>query len=715
LGKGFSRIRLRVGIALIFIAIMVPLTAVMTMVLYRQNVELAQDIARGAMERTSAEVAGGLRDLMAPMARMLDMSAAFAKENRGSLRKVESLRPMVESLDSLPEVFAIFLGFAEDGAFYEVLRVPAPGQPGLRNLHPPREARYTLRIKDKVGDELVDSYIYIAKWGDVVGVERAAGSTYDPRPRPWYKAAAAADGVVTSGVHVFSSIGRPCLSLSRRLATDDGATIGVFGADLATDTLSGILARLAVGKDGVVFILDEEGRLIGYPHAERALVQHDGSVEVAKAEQIGDRVTADAVRLHKSGMGDRFRAELGDEGKPYLVSFTAFPGEFGRGWTVGVIAAEDEFIAPLRRASVIILTAGFGVLVLASLAVVWASQAVTLPIQRLIGETARIEDLDLAEDVRVDSVVVEIHALASALARMKAALRSFAAYVPKDILRLIIDSGRGTAIGGVRQPVTVLFTDMAGFTNTSEFMTPEDLAFQLSLYLELLSDTIGSHGGTIDKYIGDAVMALWNAPRADPDHIAAACRGVLACRAALADFNDELVREQFPPMPTRFGLHTGIALVGNVGSVTRMQYTALGAAVNLASRIEGLNKIFLTTALVTAEIEQAVRGRFLFRPLGAVVPSGTSLPAQLFELVGNLDPAGPLPADTATRARCAVWEDAFGHYQARDWQRAAEAFDSYFRAYPDDMSCRVLLERCRAYAASPPPPEWDGALRFDEK
>ncbi len=715
MGGVFPRIRLRIGIALMFLGIMLPLISLMTVVLYRQNVRLAYDVAQSAMDGATRNAVVEVRNLLVPMARVIDMSVAYGQASRHDLRKLASLRPMVESLDAFPDIYAMFLGFGRDGAFYEVIRIPPPGSPGIRGRHPPPGARYALRIKDKVGDDLVDSYIYIAKWGEVLGVERAPTVTYDPRPRSWYKAAVATDGIATSGLHVFTSIGRPGLTLSRRLATEDGEVIGVYAADLSTATLSTILDHLRIGRDGVVFILDEDGRLLGYPHPDLALTQHGGEVEVAKAEDVADRVVADAVRLRRIGMGDRFSAPLGAEGRSYLVSFTPFPANFGRQWTIGVIAAESDFVGPIRRASVKILLIGVVFLMATSVAVMWLSRMMTRPILRLTEEAERIRDLDFAGEIQVRSRVVEIHALAVALGSMKNGLRSFGTYVPKNLVRSIIHSGRGTEIGGERLPLTVLFSDIGGYAQTSEFMAPEDMARQLSVYLEIMSGLIGANGGTVDKFIGDAVMAMWNAPDADADHVANACRAALACRAVAAAGDDPPAVNRFLSMPTRFGLHSGTAMVGNVGSSDRMQYTALGAAVNLASRIEGLNKVFATTILATGAVEAAVRDRFLFRPFGPVVAAGTSVPVDLFELVAALEPGAAQAADEPVRARCRAWTDAFALYAARDWPAAAEAFRGYYRTFPEDSSGHLLLARSLAYAASPPPPDWDGAIRFDEK
>lgn len=706
--RTLPRIRLRIGIAVMFLGIMLPLTGVMTAVLYRQNTRLAFDMAETAMDSASQEVVSSVRVLLGQMARVVDTSVAFGLAERNSLRSVDTLRPLVEQMDQIPDIYALFYGFAKDGAFYEVIRVPADGRPfGARKQVPPAGARYVLRIIDTIEGERVDSWIYIARWGEVVGVERADVAKYDPRPRPWYKAALETKGVATSGVHVFSSLGQPGMTLSGKLATADGEVVGVFGADLTTQSLSRFLSEHAIGTDGQVFILDEDERLIGYAHPEKAMALDGDHVDVARAEAVEDRLVADAVRLRRN-LGDRFRAEMGDTGGTYLVAFSRFPEAFGKRWTIGAVGNENEFIGALRRASLMIVLIGSAFLGLASLAVLWASRLLTRPIQALTEEAEAIRRFQLDGEVDVRSAIAEVHTLANAMGAMKGALKSFGTYVPRDLVREIVAAGTPTEVGGQRRQLTVLFTDLANFAGSTEALAPEQVMERLSTYLQAIAQVIEDSGGIVDKFMGDGVMALWNAPLQFEDHVARACHAVLGARAATAALNVWLAAEGEAPLFTRFGLHTGACVVGNVGSRERMQYTALGSTVNLASRVEALNKRFGTECLVTGAVEEVVRGQFLLRPLGPVVAFGTSAPLELYELAGE---AGSEPA----AALCADWAEPFAAWRAHDWAAAATAFEHFLAGRPDDGPARLLLAKAREFQADAPAPGWDGALRFDAK
>jgi adenylate cyclase len=167
-------------------------------------------------------------------------------------------------------------------------------------------------------------------------------------------------------------------------------------------------------------------------------------------------------------------------------------------------------------------------------------------------------------------------------------------------------------------------------------MDPDALAEQTSRYFSAIGEELLTSGATIDKYIGDSVMAFWNAPEPQPDHVARGCRAALNAAHRVAALNAAFQAEGLRPMPTRFGLHTGEAVVGNIGSVDRMNYTAVGHVVNVASRIEGLNKRFGTTILVSEAVRLAAGGSFAFREIGEAVPAGATEPLLLHELVGEI-------------------------------------------------------------------------------
>ena len=236
-------------------------------------------------------------------------------------------------------------------------------------------------------------------------------------------------------------------------------------------------------------------------------------------------------------------------------------------------------------------------------------------------------------------MIREIDELGRSVATMRTVAETFSRFVPRRLVEKLIETGTPLQLGGTRRQVTLFFSDVVNFTEITEKADPAKVMQYTSRYFAAMSQEIMRNRGTVDKFIGDAIMAIWNAPADDPDHAVNACAGALAFQRANDRLNAEFVREGWPAYRTRCGLHTGDAVVGNIGSEDRMNYTALGATVNLAARLEGLNKNYGTSILVSAALRQRAASRFLFRSVDRISPKGF---AEAFEIANAvLFLAGP--------------------------------------------------------------------------
>jgi adenylate cyclase len=318
------------------------------------------------------------------------------------------------------------------------------------------------------------------------------------------------------------------------------------------------------------------------------------------------------------------------------------------------------------------------------------------------------------------SFVAEVDKLVQATQIMERELATFVRYVPRTLVQALIDSHVEPKLGGSRRNVTIMFTDVANFSTMSENLAPVDLMRKISSYYEVLARQIGSHHGLIQKFLGDGLMGLWNAPSLDHDHVQNACKAALDCKVATNRLNADWERWGWYPMHTRIGLHVGEVAVGNVGTADRMDYTAVGVAVNVASRLEGLNKIYGTQILCSESVKQAAEDGFLFRSLDWVVPAGLGQPVGIYELVGIRPGAEPaadreLVATEAQMAMCEAWEAAYAQYLRRDWQAASVHFAALAAQQPMDALVRLYLRRVQDYLRDPPPPDWNGVSVYTEK
>ncbi len=709
-----KQIRLRPGVSTAFILLVVPLIGILVSYVYRTSADLALAQADRDMARITRDITDDVESLLNPVARVVESIAVQARLNQSQLRQMDGLRYFLDQVENLPQLESLYLGFERDASFYQALRLKGVNNYGPLQRMPPPDANYVLRLLDKTSSERADSYIYLAEWGNVVRVERGPG-TYDPRPRPWYKGAFTSDSTVISDVFAFASTGTVGLTVSRRVESDEGVVIGAVGANISLSRLSAFLDERKIGAQGSVFIIDSDGFLIAHPNPAMGIKVDGKTVSLLKATEIDDPIVVDAVRAYQNGAGSFFTAPLGAKQLTYRASFTPFPERFGKKWTIGVIVQEDEFIGPLKRLSLRFVAMGAAIIFISILAILWLSHRLTQPLSIIVRETEKIREFNLDGEMDIKSRITEVNELAQAVQAMKRSLRSFGAYVPKALVRNIVAAQGSPQVGGERQSLTVMFTDIRNFTHNTEHLPPEDVANYLSLYFKEMSSSIHKHKGVIDKYIGDAIMAIWNAPVEDPDHVANACRAMLACRDVSAHIDQLGQANGTLSVYTRFGLHCGQAMVGNVGSEDRMQFTVLGGAVNLASRLEGMNKYYGTQLLVSDSVERETKGRFLFRWLDRVAPSGVSLPLDIYELVGELGAHAATPPNDQDLARCKDWELCVALYLGQDWSGAAQALTAFLDAWPNDVPGKILAERCADRIQSPPPPDWDGAQHYDKK
>jgi len=206
-----------------------------------------------------------------------------------------------------------------------------------------------------------------------------------------------------------------------------------------------------------------------------------------------------------------------------------------------------------------------------------------------------LSEISQVETIATGSAIREIARLESAASLLRTSLKSFSSFVPLDVVRQLIKSGIPLTLGVEPRFLTVFFSDLENFSSHSETLAPNDLLVQISTYLEEVSSAISEEGGTVDKFIGDGVMAFWNAPAQRPDHVLRACAGALRAARRMERINDNWEAEGRPRIRIRIGLNCATVLVGNVGSSTRLSYTALGDGVNVAARLAGINKLFGTT------------------------------------------------------------------------------------------------------------------------
>ena len=290
--------------------------------------------------------------------------------------------------------------------------------------------------------------------------------------------------------------------------------------------------------------------------------------------------------------------------------------------------------------------------------------------------------------------------------------KAFSTYLSEDVVKEIIDDPARLQLGGVKRHMTAMFTDIKDFTKISEVLSPEQLVELLNHYLSAMSNVILNRKGTIDKYEGDAILAFFGAPQKLPDHALRTCTAAILMKRYEVKVNKFLAEKNLCPLPifTRIGINTGEMVVGNMGTQKKMNYTVIGNAVNLAARLEGVNKRYGTSIIASENTIKETGGILLSRRLALIRVIGISKPVRIFEILELKKDAKPSMHKLAE-----LFHNALDIFEAREWKKAESAFTLVLKHFPDDNPSKLYLKYCKHFFQTPPADDWDGVFDMREK
>ncbi len=287
---------------------------------------------------------------------------------------------------------------------------------------------------------------------------------------------------------------------------------------------------------------------------------------------------------------------------------------------------------------------------------------------------------------------------------------AFGKYVSEDVVKRILDNPDQLKLGGDEKTLTVLFSDIEGFTGISEKLKPEKLVKQLNEYLDEMSNVILKHHGTIDKFVGDAIIAFWGAPMPQPKHAIRACLAALEYQSTLKKLRSDWKKNKKHPFYARIGIHTGKMVVGNIGSQKRFDYTVIGDAVNLGSRLEGANKLFGTDILISGETYRAAKHEIEAREIDLITVKGRSQPVKAYEL---LKPKGKLTQSEKNLIK--EFDKGLKSYRRQKWDEAVNHFKSALKINSKDGPSLAYLDRCKKLKKQKLPQKWNGVFVLTTK
>ena len=685
-----GRPRLSLIMSLLFIGLSIPILIFILIYNYNKNSAGMVSILNEAVLQTSRASVERTESLIDDTESPLRFLAELAAADPAYFRTEQSRDLLYRALTSAAYIDAAYVSF-EDGYHRVVTRIDEdrrrsdPAIPATANWHSSYIDAITYGLRRTRHRKFFDV------WPHEVGKYNVA-TEMDIRTLPGYQAAKTTGTLAVTEPSINPDTGFPIIFL--RVPIFHGVDfLGCATANITIDVLSRFLDKHRASAHSTTLIADRDsGKIIAFPDKQKGVRVENGLIKIATVADIEDPNVREAHRQHALARTDSFTFRSPVNGEEFIAAFANFPGGFGQPWQVITLAPIDDFIGTLKATNrlmmlvIIILTA------IELFFIYFASRQLSRPVEDVSRQLQAIKNLNFETHEAPPSHIKEIARLESAASLLRTSLKSFSSFVPLDVVRQLIKSGIPLTLGVEPRFLTVFFSDLENFSSHSETLAPDDLLLQISTYLEQVSAAISEEGGTVDKFIGDGVMAFWNAPVQRPDHVLRACAGALRAARRMERVNNAWAAEGRPRIRIRIGLHCASVLVGNVGSSTRLNYTALGDGVNVAARLEGINKQFGTTICISDSIYDEVRADILVRPLKRIQVKGRKTEFMIYELLAlraSEDPELRI-RDRDKRLSAMTWK-ASNCLELGEFDAAGSGYREILEAFPNDPVAKAML------------------------
>ena len=551
----------------------------------------------------------------------------------------------------------------------------------------------------------------------------------DPREGKIYQAARASmlrgwsdmrqinEGPAGSVSHIFSYL--------FMLKNANGSPMGLASINISLQYFHQLLAEQSslIGYDGCVIIAERNrfGKIsiLGGTSNVKAPIIDESRLIFTPAEHPDSRVRAIEKVLTASSKTDEDLFNMTD------VKFISIRSDDGSVWDCVIKSAltddkPDCLIVTMAKQNLLLANTHLHVkiqgaiitfILLVGGAIGWRlAGRMAKPMEALAVDIAAICQGDIRPSGSIDTNIREIAELSRGIEILKAGLITLRRYSPHELVDQMIRTRREAQLFVERLDLTLFFSDIEGFTSICETLLPNQMLSLTSDFLASFARAIQLRRGNVDKFIGDSVMAFWNAPLPQQDHALLACLAALDCVQAIDQINSRSAESGLPAIRARIGIHTGIALVGNVGSEDRMNYTAMGDTVNLASRLEGANKQYGTTIMISESTKIAAGSGIETRPIDLVAVKGKSNAIMVHELIGQ---SGQISAQLLRKIELTT--QGWNHYIAKQFKESRLCYASVIAETGEDHLARLFIERCAGLEAHPPGNDWIGEMHMTTK
>ena len=693
----FARIgrpRLSLIMSLLFIGLSIPILIFILIYNYNRNSAGMVSILDDAVAQTSQAGIERAENLIESTESPLRFLAEVAGADPGYFRTEPSRDLLYRALTSAAQIDAVYVSF-DDGYHRVVTRIDEdrrrsdPRIPATANWHASYIDAITFALSRTRHRKFFDV------WPHLVG-EYDVATDLDIRTLLGYQAAKITRTLAVTEPSINPDTGFPILSL--RVPIFHGVDfLGCASANITMDVLSRFLDKHRTSAHSTTLIADRSnGKIIAFPNPQKGVRIENGVLRVATLADIDEPDVREVHRQHAISGTDRFVFRSPTNGEELIAALADFPDGFGQSWQVITLTPIDDFVGTLKATNRLMMLVIIILSLIELFFIYFASRRLSQPVENVSRQLQEIESLHFDAPASRPSNIKEIAKLESAASLLRTSLKSFSSFVPLDVVRQLIKSGIPLTLGVEPRFLTVFFSDLENFSSHSETLAPDDLLVQISTYLEEVSGAISEEGGTVDKFIGDGVMAFWNAPVERPDHVLRGCAAAVRAARRMERVNDAWEAEGRPRIHIRIGLNCANVLVGNVGSSNRLSYTALGDGVNVAARLEGINKQFGTTICISDSIYEQAKADLLARPIKRVQVKGRKTEFMIYELLAirNSDDPDLRVRDQDEKLSAMTWQ-ASQKYEAGDFPAAERAYRDILREFPEDALARLMRRNAR--------------------
>jgi adenylate cyclase len=677
---------LRFSILFVFITLFITTTLLITIITTVRYTQSLTYVAFDLMEYASNAVVNELTAKLRPAA----MESQFTVDliERGVLKEEELVAYTTVLVKTLPLIVGTYWGDQQGNFIYSKKE---------------NNGTITTEIYNRTSIPATRVILYRDKAENIIKKVSSTDLSYDPRKRPWYLQAQQAKKTIWTDIYYFQPI--PDLGITTASPIyKNGQFIGAFGVDIDLSYLTVFIKNQYITPNGFSFIITREGKLIAHPD-KKPFTDLSSLPLINVYSKSIPLIDSSLNKYLKSGQ-KKLTFSYTQNNKTYMVTYEPIEALAAYGWLVGVVVPQTDFTNDLEKMNLITVGISFIILILGIILVSSIISHIVGPIKSLVKETENIKHFNLEGEVPIQSNIKEIIYLRDAVRSMKIGLKLFQKYIPKVLVRQLIESGEDIRVGGVRKQLAVFFSDIESFATIAEKTEPNLLMIQMGEYFEELTQVIINEKGTIDKYIGDSIMAFWGSPLPNEKPCYHAAKAALRCQEKLNELNDNWEKQGHTRLFTRIGIHAGEAIVGNLGSSERLNYTAIGDTINIASRLENINKNYKTRIIVSDAVHEEIKDTFILRMIDCVVVKGRTQSGFIYELLADdiTKVSFDLPAYKES------FDRGFLCYQEQHWDKAIKHFENCLSIYPQDTVAPVFIERCQHFKTAPPKPDWNGVM-----